>query len=225
MAQRTKQTAARGKDTAAPARNGRGAESGRQAEVLALAADLFARNGYATTTVRDIAEAAGILSGSLYHHFASKEAIVDEILTSFLDAILSRYDEILAADAPPRETFEALARASLGAMERHQAAIVIYQNDGRHLGSLERFGYLAESGRRFEEAWTGVLRRGVESGDFRGSLDPALAYRFIRATLWTVARWYRPGGELTPDAIADQYLAILLDGIARSKKKKSKKTA
>lgn len=221
MATRTKQTAARGAGSAS-ARSGRPVESGRQAEVLGLAADLFASNGYATTTVRDIADAAGILSGSLYHHFASKEAMVDAILTAFLDDILGRYDEIVAAQLPPRETFEALARASLLAMERHQAAIVIYQNDGRHLGSLERFGYLRDSGQRFEQAWVGVLQRGIDEREFRSSLDPALTYRFIRATLWTVARWYRPGGELSAQAIADQYLSVLLDGIARGKKKKAK---
>lgn len=219
MAQRSKQSAAQG---AAPARNGRGAESQRQAEVLQLAAGLFARDGYNATTVRDIADAAGILSGSLYHHFRSKEAMADAILTAFLDEILGRYDEIVAAGRPARETFEALATASLLAMEQHQEAIVIYQNDGRHLAQLERFGYLAEAGRRFEQAWVGVLERGIEEGEFRRSLDPALTYRFIRATLWTVARWYRPGGPLGADAIAEQYLSILLDGIARSKKKKAK---
>jgi len=216
MAQRSKQSAAQG------ARNGRGAESRRQAEVLQLAAGLFARDGYNATTVRDIADAAGILSGSLYHHFRSKEAMADAILRAFLDEILGRYDEIVAAGGPARETFEALATASLLAMEHHQEAIVIYQNDGRHLAQLERFAYLAEAGRRFEQAWVGVLERGIEEGEFRRSLDPRLTYRFIRATLWTVARWYRPGGALGADAIAEQYLSILLDGIARSKKKKAK---
>lgn len=215
----------------APVRDGRrragaanGGETGRQAEVLALAADLFARNGYATTTVRDIADAAGILSGSLYHHFASKEAIVDEILTSFLDEILSVYDDILASDLPPRETLQALANVSLEAMERHQAAIVIYQNDGRHLASIERFAYLNDAGLRFERAWTSVLRHGLETGDFRAGVDPQLTYRFIRATLWTVARWYRPSGELGPQQISEQYLGILLEGIAKpGKRKKGKK--
>lgn len=217
MAPRSKQTAAR-----TGARNGRTAESGRQAEVLALAAGLFASNGYAATTVRDIADAAGILSGSLYHHFASKEAMADAILSAFLDDILGRYDEIVAANLPAREAFEALTTASLLAMERHQAAIVIYQNDGRHLALLESFAYLRDAGERFERAWVGVLARGIEEGEFRRSLDLRLSYRFIRATLWTVARWYRPGGPQSVQQIADQYLSILLDGIARGKRKKTK---
>lgn len=230
MAKRTEQTADRERRAASPARSGRRAErrangageTGRQGEVLAFAADLFARNGYASTTVRDIADAAGILSGSLYHHFPSKEAMVDAILQSFLGEILGDYDEILAAGLPPRETFAALANASFAAMERHQPAIVIYQNDGRHLAALERFAYLRDAGVRFERAWVGVLEAGVDGGDFRSSVEPALAYRFVRATLWSVARWYRPDGGLTPRQISGQYLSFLLDGIAKGKKKKAR---
>src|SRR6185369_15433633 len=68
----------------------------RQGEVLAAAAELFAEHGYISTTVRDIADAAGILSGSLYHHFDSKESMVDEILRGFLDALFARYHAIVA---------------------------------------------------------------------------------------------------------------------------------
>ncbi|NLA37272.1 MAG: helix-turn-helix transcriptional regulator, partial [Actinobacteria bacterium] len=52
----------------------------RRDELLGLAATMFAERGLRATTVRDIADSAGILSGSLYHHFASKEAMVDEVL-------------------------------------------------------------------------------------------------------------------------------------------------
>ncbi len=55
----------------------------RRDELLGIAATLFAERGFRNTTVRDIADAAGILSGSLYHHFDSKEAMVDELLDTF----------------------------------------------------------------------------------------------------------------------------------------------
>lgn len=225
---RTKQATVRETDTAVSTGDGRagrasrrtGGDTGRQAEVLALAGDLFARNGYAATTVRDIADAAGILSGSLYHHFASKEAMADEILRAFLDETFGVYEEILASELPPRERFEALANVSLAAMERHRAAIVIHENDGRLLARLERFSYLRRAGRQFEQAWVDVLEEGIDSGVFRASVEPELAVRFVHATLWSVARWYRPGGDLTPQQISDQYLAIVLDGIVKAKKKK-----
>ncbi len=70
----------------------------RRDELLQIAAGLFAEKGFKNTTVRDIADAAGILSGSLYHHFDSKESMVDEILSTFQDELFGKYDEILAGD-------------------------------------------------------------------------------------------------------------------------------
>ena len=75
----------------------------RREQLLAIAASLFAEKGFKNTTVRDIADAAGILSGSLYHHFDSKESMVDEILSTFQAELFGQYDEILASadDARP----------------------------------------------------------------------------------------------------------------------------
>jgi TetR/AcrR family transcriptional regulator, cholesterol catabolism regulator len=192
-----------------------GSESARQAELLQLAAELFARQGYVATTIRDIADAAGILSGSLYHHFDSKESILDEILSSFLNEILGQYQAILDEGTGPRETLEGLVRASLVAMNDWRSAIVIYQNEARYLAALERFEYLRDVARHFDELWTGVLRRGMESGEFRETIEPRIVYRLIRDSIWAVPRWYRPEGDLTPERIADQYLSVMLGGIVR----------
>ncbi len=58
-----------------------------------------------------------------------------------------------------------------------------------------------------------VIQEWVKSGVLRRDLDVELVYRFIRDTVWVAVRWYRPGGKLTHDDVADQYLTILLDGI------------
>ena len=59
-----------------------------------------------------------------------------------------------------------------------------------------------------------VLRRGMESGEFRSDLDPKLTYRFLRDTVWVAVRWYRPDDTNDHAQIADQYLHIVLDGLA-----------
>jgi AcrR family transcriptional regulator len=66
----------------------------RREVILREAAELFARQGVAATTVREIADAAGILSGSLYHHFTSKDEIVDAVVSSFLHDLRAAYDEV-----------------------------------------------------------------------------------------------------------------------------------
>ena len=185
----------------------------RRAELLAIAAGLFAERGLRATTVRDIADAAGILSGSLYHHFDSKEQMVDEILRGFLDSLFGRYGEIVAAKLGPRDTFEAIVIASFEAIDAHHAAVAIYQAEARHLADQPRFAYIRERLVEFRKLWHDVLRAGVKDGTFRADLDVELSYRFLRDTVWVGVGWYRPGGKLAVDAIARQYLSIVLDGI------------
>jgi AcrR family transcriptional regulator len=199
-----------GKTGGAASKNGH--ESVRLGELLQIAAELFAERGYVATTVRDIADAAGILSGSLYHHFESKESMVDEILSSYLDSILEDYRSLIAADLSPRETLAGLIERSLADLRSRRAAIVIYQNESRYLSGLGRFGYLREAALEFERIWVGVIERGVAAGDFRDDIRPRLVYRFIRDAVWATPRWYRPFGVLTPEGIAEQYLSVLLDG-------------
>jgi AcrR family transcriptional regulator len=187
----------------------------RRDELLEIAAVLFAERGFRNTTVRDIADAAGILSGSLYHHFDSKEAMVDELLDTFQQQLFDTFEEIVASDRGPRAKLEAVVRVSFEAIDRHHSEVAIFQNDAAYLSGFERFGYLVERNTRFERLWRGVLREGVESGELRKDLDIDLVYRFLRDTVWVAVTWYRPGGVLSADQVADQYLSILLEGIAQ----------
>ena len=188
----------------------------RRDELLAIAAQLFAERGFKNTTVRDIADAAGILSGSLYHHFDSKEAMVDELLDTFQTELWKEYDAIEASDLSPRAKLEAVVRASFEAIDHHHSEVAIFQNDAAHLITFERFAYLGERNNRFRRLWTGLLEAGVAAGELRSDLDVELVYRFLRDTVWVAVRWYRPGGDLSPSDIADQYLKILLEGIAHA---------
>ena len=185
----------------------------RRQELLAIAAKLFAERGFKNTTVRDIADAAGILSGSLYHHFDSKESIVDELLDSFQQELWREYDAIEASDRTPREKLDAVVRTSFDAIDRHHSEVAIFQPDAAYLATFDRFAYLVERNKRFRDLWTGLLTEGVASGELRADLNVELVYRFLRDTVWVAVRWYRPGGDLSPEQVADQYLHILLEGI------------
>ncbi|MFF4419331.1 TetR/AcrR family transcriptional regulator [Streptomyces sp. NPDC001549] len=186
----------------------------RRRELLDTAAEVFAAQGYNATTVRKIADAAGMLAGSLYYHFDSKESMLDEILSAFLTELWDGYDTVLAAGLGPRETIEALVTESFREIDRHRAAVAIYQKESRTLSAQPRFHYLSDSQQRFEKAWLGTLERGVEAKVFRADLDIRLTYRFVRDTVWVAASWYRPGGQHSPEEIARQYLSMVLDGIA-----------
>ncbi|MGW2699546.1 TetR/AcrR family transcriptional regulator [Streptomyces sp. NPDC001340] len=186
----------------------------RRHELLGTAAEVFAEQGYNATTVRTIADHAGMLAGSLYYHFDSKESMLEEILRTFLDELWDGYDTVLASGLGPRETLEALVTESFREIDRHRAAVAIYQKESKQLVAQDRFAFLADSQRRFEKAWLSTLERGVAERVFRADLDVRLTYRFVRDTVWVAASWYRPGGQHSPEEIARQYLSMVLDGIA-----------
>lgn len=201
----------RGQKTASGAETTK--NSSRRDELLATAGRMFAENGLRSTTVRDIADAAGILSGSLYHHFDSKESMVDEILRRFLDDLFEKYRAIAASGLSATETLRRLVIASFESIDAERNAVAIYQDEAKRLSSQERFSYISELNVEFRQLWHAVLQRGVDEGEFRPDLDVELVYRFMRDTVWVAVRWYRPGGALSVEAIADQYLSIVLDGI------------
>ncbi len=191
-----------------------GRPESRRSELLAIAARLFAEKGFRNTTVRDIADAAGILSGSLYHHFDSKESMVDEILSTFQEELFGQYDAILASsDLEPLAKLEQAVLVSFDAIDRHRDEVAIYQNDAAYLLTFERFAYLGDRNQQSREVWLTLLQNGIDAGVLRDDLDLELTYRFIRDTIWVAVSWYRPGGRRTHTEIATQYLSILLEGI------------
>jgi AcrR family transcriptional regulator len=185
----------------------------RRDELLDLAAAMFAERGLRATTVRDIADSAGILSGSLYHHFKSKEQMVEEVLLDFLDWLFGRYREIVENETDPLKRVEGLFMASFEAIEHRHAQVVIYQDEAKRLSSLPQFAFVDERNREQRTMWVDILKQGVAEGRFRPDLDVDLVYRFIRDTTWVSVRWYQPGGPLTAEQVGRQYLAIVLGGI------------
>jgi AcrR family transcriptional regulator len=210
-----------GKDNArqraATRRRGRGSPvlaSERRDHLVRLAAELFAEKGYQATTVRNIADEAGILSGSLYHHFDSKESIVDEILTSFFDELTAANQAAVEKGDDPRAVLAELVRICFGTLVPHRAAISVLQNDWNYLRQFDRFEYLSKAEEDTERIWVGQIAKGQETGLFRGDIDPHLTYRMIRDTIWMAVRWFQPGGRLDAQGLADHYIKVLFDGIA-----------
>jgi AcrR family transcriptional regulator len=188
--------------------------SERREEILALASKIFADKGYASTTVREIADAAGILSGSLYHHFASKEAMLDEIMHGFLDHTVEQYRATVAAGGDPIDVLRALIREAFSSLGGNPAALAVMINEFNFLVQFPRFLYLREGAEETERLWTGVIEAGMRTGVFRSDIDARMIYRFMRDTIWISVRWYRPEGKYSPEEIADFYVAMLLDGLA-----------
>ncbi|MGA2825140.1 MAG: TetR/AcrR family transcriptional regulator [Streptosporangiaceae bacterium] len=189
------------------------ARSERRAQMVQLAGELFAQKGYRATTVREIADAAGILSGSLYYHFDSKESIGDEILSSFMNAVLADYRAAVASGGSPRVVIEQIVRSTSRTLTRHRAALAMLESDWNYFTSQPRFGYLRKSLGEIERTWVTQLELGQQAGLFRADLNAKLTYRLLRDVLWIPAQWRQAGGFST-DQVADGFLRLLFDGIS-----------
>lgn len=187
--------------------------SERRKQILAIAARLFASRGYSATTVRDIAEEAGILSGSLYHHFASKEAIFQEILRSFMDSLLGQFETIIASGLSAKETIDRLIQTAFQVIEEQPDSVGLYQNESSFLQTQPGFEFLIEKSERIEQIWRGQIIAGQEEGVFRATLDAATVYRFIRDSVWSTVRWYRSGGRHNVATVSGNFLDLLHHGI------------
>src|SRR6185437_13581696 len=138
----------RSRSAAAPRGRANGDANGgseRRAALVDIAADLFAQRGFRSTTVREIADAAGVLSGSLYHHFDSKESIIDELLSNYLEDLLAQYRAIVSEGGSSIQVLSRLVQAAFGSFDRHRAAITVFQNERQYLLQFPRFAYLSKN--------------------------------------------------------------------------------
>jgi AcrR family transcriptional regulator len=188
--------------------------SARRAEIVGIAGELFAERGYAHTTVREIADAAGILSGSLYHHFDSKESMIEALLRDFLDRIEREYVSVASRGSDPIATLRALVHVAFGALATDRAAVAVMLNEYNLLVQYPRFAFLRDAVEATERLWVGVLDAGMRAGTFRDDVPADAVYRFLRDAIWVSVRWYRPAGPQRPGDLADEYLTVLLGGLA-----------
>lgn len=187
--------------------------SERRDQIMAIAAHLIARRGYSATTVRDIADEAGILSGSLYHHFSSKEAILQEILRNFMATLLAKLERIQTEETDPRVQLDRLVAVAFETIEQQPDAVGLYQQESAFLSTVPGFEFLTEESNRIETIWISALVAGQNDGVFREELDPALSYRFIRDAVWSTVRWFRPGGRHTAESLTNNLLNLLHAGL------------
>ena len=178
-------------------------ETTRRRRIEDVASDLFREQGYAATSVRDIARALDIQGASLYAHVTSKEdvlwAIVDRAATRFEQAADAAGERARPNDHTAR--MAELARAHVRTIAEDVGAASVFVAEWRALGG-ERRAAILERRDAYERRFRELIAAGISSGEFRMT-DPALASMFILGALNSIATWYDPNGRLTADRIAD----------------------
>jgi AcrR family transcriptional regulator len=196
--------------------------SGRREAIVAAAAELFARKGVASTTVRDIGRAVGMLSGSLYYYFDSKEAIVAEILFEYLRPMLDAFDEVVVKYDDPRQRLAELIRAECEATEGHESAAEIFSHEFKYL-LQPAYAAVRKVTEGARDRYLDTITDGVRRGFFRDDVDAMLFYGFVRTSVGLMVRSWGAlesepyhvsgrSGRYSVDQFTHDCVAILLEG-------------
>ena len=186
----------------------------RRRAIDEVASELFHANGYAATSVRDIARALDIQAASMYAHVASKEdvlwSIVDGAAAAFERAADAALEESTSAD--PVDRLAALVEAHVEVVTADPERSSVFVTEWRHL-SPDRRAAIGERRDAYEARFRSTIEEGVAVGAFRAT-DAALAATVLLTALNGIASWYRPTGRLSPDRIADHYVDLALRSLS-----------
>jgi AcrR family transcriptional regulator len=186
--------------------------------LLKAAGKLFRRKGFASTTVREIAGAAGILPGSLHYRYATKEslllALMEQGITKAIDAVLSAIGE----SRDPIERVRLSLRAHLRLLIHEDDTIYVLLYEWRALKGETRES-MVRLRDRYDALWDGLFYEAAGSGKMRTDIDLKLVRLSTLGAVNWVAQWYSPEGEFSPDDIADAFADNLLHGILAEDRK------
>ena len=182
--------------------------SSARGRLLNEAARLFRDKGYERTTVRDLAAAVGIQSGSLFHHFRTKEEILKAVMVETIRLNTALMQAAADQADSAREKLRALIRAELESINGQTGeamAVLVYE--WRSLSESSQAEVL-ELRDIYEDLWLSTLQQ--LSKEHQLGADPFITRRMLTGALsWTVT-WYRPErGGLTLDGLTDQVMAML----------------
>ncbi|MDH1261478.1 TetR/AcrR family transcriptional regulator [Pseudomonas sp. GD03944] len=180
-------------------------------KLLQTAAHLFRSKGYERTTVRDLASAVGIQSGSIFHHFKSK----DEILRAVMEETIRYNTAVMQASLDEattlRERVLALIRCELQSIvggTGEAMAVLVYEWRSLSEGGQQ---FILDMRDQYEQLWLDVLEEARAAGYVKA--DPFILRRFLTGALSWTTTWFRPEGPMTLDELAEEALSLVLKDV------------
>jgi AcrR family transcriptional regulator len=175
----------------------------RREEILRAAQDLFHRQGYANTSLDDIARAVGIKREGVYYYFPNRTQILITIIKPLGLQLRDRVREILESDASPEEKICQTVENHLMRFESRFAESKITLRDDYFAENEDVLAEMQPIWDEYETLWVAIISEGQDKGAFDATLDPRLAHLGILGLCNWVARWYKPGSSIpVPDLIA-----------------------
>lgn len=186
-----------------------------QVKVLQACITTFADKGFAGTSVRDVAAAAGMQSASLYNHFPSKEAMLHELVRMGYEHHLDRLMEaVLNAPSDPREQLAAAVRSHVLVHCEHPQIGLVTTYEAKHLPA-EAMAGLRSLTERSRAVVIEILRRGTEQGVFHVN-SPAVTLLALSSMGIDSARWFPHQEHISAEEVARDYAELALRMVGAS---------
>jgi AcrR family transcriptional regulator len=190
-----------------------GARRGRpgydQQTVLRRAVEVFNRQGYDGTSMNDLARELGVGKSALYHHVPGKEALLSQALDEALDGLTAVLDR--PAGATAYERLRAAVRDSVRVLVEHLPAVTLLLrvrgNSEVELAALRRR-------REIDDRLAALVSAAAAEGSLRADLPPDLVSRLLFGMVNSLVEWYRPGGPVDADQLADALATLAFEGLA-----------
>jgi AcrR family transcriptional regulator len=180
--------------------------------IVAATIQLFSERGYPSTSMRDIANAVGLLPGSLYVHITGKEQLLGDIVENgidrFIEACQPALDQDESAAARLRSAIKAHMRNVADAAEHMLVAL----HQWKYLTG-ERREVVVEKRRQYEAIFTTIINDGIARGEFSDAINPRIAVLTVIGTLNWAAEWFSPSGTESAEQVGDEIADVLLSGL------------
>jgi TetR/AcrR family transcriptional regulator, cholesterol catabolism regulator len=187
--------------------------SARRQQILDTATSVFAEKGILAATVRDISEQAGILSGSLYHHFASKAEMIAEILAPVIKSQVNEFDRIVALHDDPTEILRQVIASELAESAANPGVARILQQDEHHIRGFAGLEEVVAHRRAIRARVESVIASGIEAGQFRSDCDPRVATMALFNVTLGAYRQLKPLGPYGTEELTRQLTSLFLQGL------------
>jgi AcrR family transcriptional regulator len=186
----------------------------RDAEVLDAAAEVFYEKGYASATVQDVADALGMLKGSLYYYIDSKEDLLYRLLEEIHDGVDDVLAEVSAKEGLPAvEELDLYVRRQVEYNARNLKKVSVYYHDFDRLAGPRRKEIFTRR-RTHEERVIEIIRQAQADGEADPTVDPKLLSHCVFATIIWMYRWYRPGRGTSVEELSEASARFALRGIS-----------
>ena len=185
----------------------------RNSSVMAAAISVMSEKGYSGTSVQEVADRVGVLKGSLYHYFSSKEELLFRILDASHDESVAIADAVAAMGLSPLDELkEYLTRQSLWYLKNVERANIFF-TESRNLTG-DRRDLVKQRGLQFEKHMRDLIAAAQEDGQIRSKVDVRLLTRFVIGSLNNIRLWpSRSQGDFTDDQLVSALIELVLNGL------------